>query len=264
VTPETPNLTIDATDDVRPGLGLAGLEHLRAFVEAGGTLIAAEDTAQLLVQRGFAPGVRVTDSGSLKVVGSVLQARFPDTSSPIADGLGDKLAVYSSEGMSFELSNSAFRGWSREEGERPTGRGGPDDADVVIGRPAPKPRADAAKVERWEARPLSAEEVRDNAFVIPEALRPRTLLRFGDADELLLSGLLEHGGDLAKRAAVVRAPLGQGQVVLFAINPIWRGETIGTHPLVWNALFAGNALGSKAQTPPAAPASATTASGGGS
>ncbi|HEV8241828.1 MAG TPA: M14 family zinc carboxypeptidase [Thermoanaerobaculia bacterium] len=250
VTPETPNLTIDATDDMRPGLGLTGLEHLRSFVEGGGTLIAAEDTAQLLVERGFAPGVRVADSGSLKVVGSVLQARFPDAASPIADGLGDALAVYSSEGMSFELSNAAFRGWSRNEGERPTGRGGPDDADLVIGRPAPKPRADAPKVERWEARPLSAEEVRDNPFVIPEALRPRTLLRFGDADELLLSGLLEHGGDLAKRAAVVRAPLGQGQVVLFAINPIWRGETIGTHPLVWNALLAGNALGGgKAQVP---------------
>ncbi|HET9768192.1 MAG TPA: M14 family zinc carboxypeptidase, partial [Thermoanaerobaculia bacterium] len=89
VTSETPNLTIDETDDMRPGLGLAGLLNLRAFVEQGGTLIAAEDAAQLLVERGFAPGVRVADSGSLKVVGSILQARFPDAASPIADGLGE-------------------------------------------------------------------------------------------------------------------------------------------------------------------------------
>src|SRR6185503_9995953 len=84
-TPETPNLTIDETDDMRPGLGLAGLLNLRTFVEKGGTLIAAEDAAQLLVERGFVPGVRVSDSGSLKVVGSILQARFPDAKSPIAD-----------------------------------------------------------------------------------------------------------------------------------------------------------------------------------
>ena len=256
VTPETPNLTIDETDDMRPGLGFAGLQNLYAFVAAGGTLIAAEDAAQLLIERGLAPGVRVADSGSVKVVGSILQARFPDAATPLADGLGDSLAVYSAEGMSFELSNAAFRGWSRPGGDRPTGRGGPKEEDSVIGRPAPPKRAEAPKVEAWEATPLSVEQTRDNPFVIPEALRPKTLLRFGDSDELLLSGLLEHGGDLAQKAAVVRAPLGKGQVVLFAINPIWRGETIGTHPLVWNALFAGEALGGKAVEAAPAPAPA--------
>ncbi|HET9766930.1 MAG TPA: hypothetical protein VFS60_08785, partial [Thermoanaerobaculia bacterium] len=166
---------------------------------------------------------------------------------------GESLAVYSAEGMSFELSNAAFRGWAPPGADRPTGRGGPKDEDLVIGRPAPSKRAEAPKVEPWEAAPLSAEQVRDNPFVIPDKLRPRTLLRFGDADELLLAGLLEHGGELAQKAAVVRVPLGKGQVVLFAINPIWRGETIGTHPLVWNTLLAGEALGGKpAETAPAA------------
>ena len=55
--------------------------------------------------------------------------------------------------------------------------------------------------------------------------------------ELLVSGLLDHGGDLARRAAVVDAPLGKGHILLFAINPIWRGSTIGSHPLVWNAIL---------------------------
>jgi len=242
-TAETPNLgRIDSTDDMRPGLGFAGLEHLRAFVAAGGTLVAAEDTAQLLVDHGFAPGVRVASSDGLKVVGSVLQARFPDPASPIADGLGEKLAVYSAEGMSFELSNAAAGGWSEDESDRPTGRGGAKEADLVIGRPAPTPLPEAPEVERWEARPLSIEESRRNPWVIPASQRPRTLLRFGDSDELLLSGLLEGGDGLAGRAAVVGVPLGQGQVVLFAINPVWRGETIATHPLVWNALLAGAAL----------------------
>ena len=44
------------------------------------------------------------------------------------------------------------------------------------------------------------------------------------------------------RAAVVESPLGKGRSLLFGINPNWRGATIGTHPLVWNALLAGAEL----------------------
>ena len=237
-TPETPNLgRIDSTDDQRPGLGWAGLQNLRRFVEEGGLLVAVEDTARLLITTGMAPGVRVASPGSLRVVGSVLDARFPDAKSPIADGLGDGLPVYSAEGLSFELSQAAVGGWAEEEGDRPTGRGGPKDTDVPQGRPPQPAQPTPPKVERWEARPLGVEELRRNPWVIPEALRPRTLLRFGDADDLLISGLLEHGGELAQRAAVVEVPLGKGHLLLFAINPLWRGATIGSHPLVWNAIL---------------------------
>jgi hypothetical protein len=237
-TPETPNLgKIASTDDERPGLGFAGLDHLRQFVEQGGLLIAVDDTARLLIETGMAPGVRVVDPKNLRVVGTVLDARFPDPKSPIIDGLGDRLSVYSADGLSFELSNSAIGGWVREEDDRPTGRGGPKDTDSTEGRTPQPPRPARAKVERWEARPLEVEELRNNPAVIPEALRPRTLVRFGDADDLLVSGLLEHGDQLARRAAVVEVPAGKGKILLFAINPIYRGSTIGSHPLVWNAIL---------------------------
>ncbi|HEX3553522.1 MAG TPA: M14 family zinc carboxypeptidase [Thermoanaerobaculia bacterium] len=243
-TPETPNLgKIDATDDQRPGLGYAGLDHLRQFVEQGGLLVAVDDTARLMIAAGLAPGVRVTNPKGLRVVGSVLDARFPDATSPVLDGLGDRLSVYSADGMSFELSNSAAGGWAQEEEDRPTGRGGPKDEDAPQGRPAQPPQPPRAKVERWEARPLETEELRNNPAVIPEALRPRTLVRFGDAGDLLVSGLLEHGDQLARRAAVVEVPLGKGHLLLFAINPIWRGSTIGSHPLVWNAILQHGSLG---------------------
>jgi hypothetical protein len=237
-TPETPNLgKFASTDDERPGLGFAGIDHLRQFVEQGGLLIAVDDTARLLIETGMTPGVRVADPKSLRVVGTVLDARFPDSKSPIIDGLGDRLSVYSADGLSFELSNSAIGGWVREEDDRPTGRGGPKDTDSTEGRTPQPPRPTRAKVERWEARPLEVEELRNNPAVIPEALRPRTLVRFGDADDLLVSGLLEHGDQLARRAAVVEVPAGKGKILLFAINPVYRGSTIGSHPLVWNAIL---------------------------
>ena len=90
--------------------------------------------------------------------------------------------------------------------------------------------------------PLNAEQARDNLFLIPENQRPRALLRFADSDNLLVSGLLDNGGSLAKHAAVVDARLGKGHVLLFAINPMWRAATIGSYPLVTNAILNFDAL----------------------
>jgi hypothetical protein len=36
---------------------------------------------------------------------------------------------------------------------------------------------------------------------------------------------------------VVDVPVGKGHVVLFANNPIYRGETIGSYALVFNAIM---------------------------
>jgi hypothetical protein len=63
-------------------------------------------------------------------------------------------------------------------------------------------------------------------------------VRWADANDLLVSGLLEHGDAMAQRAAVVQAHYGRGHVLLFASNPLWRGETIGSYALVLNALAA--------------------------
>jgi hypothetical protein len=238
-TPLTPNLGhIDSTPDMRPGLGEAGVAHLKDFVRAGGLLVTAEDTAQFAIDEGLAPGVSMTPHKALKVVGSVLEARFVDDPGPVAAGYGDRLALYSAEGRSFELSNLVAGGRklpNRKDYERPTGRGGPQDADIPQGRPWVAP-PELPEAKPWQALPLNEEQARNNPFVIPEPARPRVVLRFADAAHLLVSGLLDHGEEMAERAAVVDASYGQGHVLLFAGNPIWRGETIGSYGLVLNAI----------------------------
>jgi len=236
----TPNLgRIDSTDDMRPGLGLDGLAHLRSFVEQGGLLVTSLDTAQFAIDTGLAPGISVTRAKDVNVVGSVLRAKVVDATSPVVYGVDPDLAIYSADGMSFTISNSLVgdRRYAREKDyQRPTGRGGPDEEDLPQGRAAAmRPKLPEAKP--WEALPLNVEETRNNPFVIPEALRPQTIVRFGDADGLLVSGLLEGGHGVAQHAAVAEARLGSGHVLLFASDPIYRGETIGTYPLVWNALL---------------------------
>ena len=62
-------------------------------------------------------------------------------------------------------------------------------------------------------------------------------MRFDAQNTLLVSGLLEGGNDIAQRPVVVDVPVGKGHVVLFANNPIYRGETIGSYFLVFNTIL---------------------------
>jgi hypothetical protein len=79
--------------------------------------------------------------------------------------------------------------------------------------------------------------LRNPTYVIPPAFRPRVALRFSDQRDLLASGLLDGGSDIAQRPAVVDVPVEKGHVVLFANNPVYRGETIGSYPLVLNTIL---------------------------
>ena len=245
----TPNLgLIDSTPDIRPGLGETGLAHLHDFVAKGGLLIAAQDAAQFAIDSGLAPGVSVAPPAGVKVVGTILNTALVDTgnnpqndakTSAILAGYSTAPAVYSEEGMAFNVS-SLVTGDTRlrEEAKtpRPTGRGGADDPDVPQDRsfaaPPPLPKA-----KPWEPLPLTVEQTRNNPYVIPEQDRPEVLLRYADAKDLLVAGLLDHSESLAQHAAVVAAHLGSGTTLLFANNPLYRGETIGSYALVTNAIL---------------------------
>ncbi|WIG55450.1 MAG: hypothetical protein OJF61_001236 [Rhodanobacteraceae bacterium] len=235
----TPNLgRIDSTPDIRPGLGETGVANLKRFVAEGGLLVTSEDTARFAIDVGLAPGVSESKAGDLRVVGSVLRANLVDRNSPIAAGYDSSFALYSSSGMSFDVADQTIgnRGLvTAKDYQRPTGRGGPDDADMPEGRPYQAP-PELPDVKPWQAIPLNAEQARNNPFVIPRGDRPLVIARWADADDLLISGLLDNGGAMAGHAAVVDARYGKGHVLLFANNPIWRGETIGSYRMFFNAV----------------------------
>ncbi|MBS0381083.1 MAG: hypothetical protein JSR56_01510 [Proteobacteria bacterium] len=235
----TPNLgVIDSTPDVRPGLGQSGVANLKRFVADGGLLVTSEDTARFAIDIGLAPGVSVARPGDLRVVGSVLRADLVDKQSPMAAGYDDSFALYSSSGMSFNVANQTIgnRGiTTAKDYQRPTGRGGPDDVDVPEGRPFQQP-PELLDVKPWQAAPLNAEQARNNPFVIPANDRPKVIARWADAHHLLISGLLDNASGMAGHAAVVDARYGKGHVLLFANNPIWRGETIGSYRMFFNAV----------------------------
>ena len=73
--------------------------------------------------------------------------------------------------------------------------------------------------------------------ITAHSVTPNVALRFADQNQLLVSGLLQGGADIAQRPVVVDVPLEKGHVVLFGNNPVWRGSTIGTYAIVWNAIM---------------------------
>jgi hypothetical protein len=239
-TDATPNIgRIDSTDDMRPGLGWPGLANLQAFVRKGGLLITAMDTSNFAIHFGFTPGVAVQPAQRLRVTGSILRSKFVDAASPIAYGYGENLSVYCYEGPIFNLSNiNGGRGRRRasEDRDRPTGRGTVDDPDTPQDRAAAE-TPEEPRAEVWQALPTTDEQRRNGRFIIPPQYRPRVILRYGDAKDLLVSGLLDGGSEIAQHAAVIDVPVASGHVVLFSNNPIWRGETQGSYFLVFNAIL---------------------------
>jgi hypothetical protein len=90
----------------------------------------------------------------------------------------------------------------------------------------------------WQYALPTVEALKRNpANVIPPHFRPRVPLRYDAQTTLLVSGLLEGGADIAQRPVVVDVPVGKGHVVLFAANPIYRGETVGSYFMVFNTIL---------------------------
>jgi hypothetical protein len=241
-TPETPNLVgkNDATDDMRLGLGWDGVAKLQKFVNDGGVLLTVMDTAQFASGVGMTGGVSAASSEKIKIVGSVVGTRLVDGASPIAYGYSEKVAAYCDNGPVFSLSSIAGsrrrRKLGPEMGARPTGRGTKDDPDFAVGRLGAE-APDEQETKIWENPNVTEEQRHNNPRVIPPALRARVVLRYADTKDLLISGLVEGGGEIAQHPAVVDVPSGKGHVVMFSINPVWRGETQGTYSLVLNTVM---------------------------
>ncbi len=250
--PETPNIgTYAQTDDIRPGFQLEGLLHLRNFVQQGGVMVAATSSADFLITNNLARGVSSTKAGaSTRIVGSLLRSTIADEGSPIMYGIPANLAVFSDNGESINAGGGGGRGFGGGGGggggrgggagaSRATGRGTADDPDVIQGRPATLGTEPLGP-------PLAADSSgggRGSGITAPPEQRVRPLLRFAAQDKLLVSGLLDGGADVAGQTVVVDVPSEKGHYILFANNPIYRGETIGSYFMVFNAILNFDNLG---------------------
>jgi len=216
----------DTADDIRGGCGLEGVLHLKKFLNDGGLLITMGGSCELPVYYNLVHNVSLNRSQSAPS-GSVFLTERGDKVSPVLYGYGDTLGVYSadwylpfrmnvSNGGGGRFGGGGFGGG----GERASGRGDKDDKDVVQGRPPfEEPKE---------------EVTRD--YIPPEWPKDKVLLRFASADKCLISGGYGDIKGIAGSPALVLCPAGKGNVLLFGLNPAWRGETVGSYQLLMNAI----------------------------
>ncbi len=251
----TPNLGVqDETDDMRGGIELTGLVNLARFLEEGGVFVTIGNTSSFPAHFGLAQGVSIRTTSELWAPGGVFRTRIADAASPLAYGFGEELGVYFNRGPVFAGGGGGGGGFGGGAGEasplrpssdgsttaRRTGRGDVTEPDIVQGRPR---NMGAAGVEAFQAQQREEAEgaARGGGAAAAAAAGgsdTRVIARFpARPTELLISGGLVAGSEMANAPALVDAGYGDGHVVMFSFNPFWRGETLGSYGLLFNALM---------------------------
>jgi hypothetical protein len=262
-TTATPNLGSEtSTADMRGGLELQGVLNLKRFIEQGGTLVTLTNSSSLPIHFGMAGNIRVADTPNLWAPPGVFRVARSDASSPLAYGYGDELGVYFgqnrgpifTDGVRSPALAAARPGADGSTTARRSGRGGVDEQDVVQGRQRDLGEAGVAEFRRQQG---AGEEQQGfgggfGGQGMQAGPRARTIFRFAtEPANLLISGGLENGAELAHAPALVDVPLGRGHVVMFSFNPFWRSETLGSYALVFNALLHHGNLDAGQAVPPA-------------
>jgi hypothetical protein len=239
----TPNLgRQDSTDDMRGGIELEGVLHLRDFVKEGGLFITLTNSSSLPIHFGLAQAITIKQTNELWARGGVFQAEVADTSSPIAYGYDKDVGVYFNSSPVFALGSAGGRRFEYMQAgssDRVTGRGSKDDPDIPQGRAKDLGKETIEEFQKMQKdEQESEEEQRPSARGASARVRPRIVVRFTrDEKNLLISGGLSGGKELAGAPAVVDCKLGEGHVVMFSINPMWRHQTHGSFFLVFNAMM---------------------------
>jgi hypothetical protein len=80
-------------------------------------------------------------------------------------------------------------------------------------------------------------------FAVNEPRRNQVLMEFPGGKAGVLSGLMTTPDEVKHRPAIIDQPLGEGRILMFATNPIYRDQTFGEYRMLYNALFNYRQLG---------------------
>ena len=186
-------------DEYTGGVGKEGVENLKKFVEAGGTLVFLNRSSDFAIEQFNLPIRNVTKGLARKdfyIPGSILRTEL-DTTNPIANGMPKESIAWFEGGPAFELiqptTSTPIPGVETADMKRPTYIDEPRDARVVAKYPS-------------------------------------------DPKQILLSGWALGAEKIAGKAALVEITIGKGKIILFGFRPQYRGQSLATFPLLFNAI----------------------------
>lgn len=188
-------------DEYTGGVGKEGVENLRKFVEDGGTLVFLNRSSQFAIEQFNLPVKDVTRGLNRKdffIPGSILRTEL-DTTHPIAKGMPQQSIAWFENSPAFDIVR-------QETGDKRQETGALSPTSPVSGLMSP----------------VSAVRV--------IATYPK------DPKHILLSGWALGAEKIAGKAALVEFTIGKGKIVLFGFRPQYRGQSLATFPLLFNAI----------------------------
>ena len=214
-TAKTPSFgTPAASDDITGGVGWPGLGHLQEFVDSGGLLITLGNASMLPLEAGIVRGVR-RDSGGV-----------PRSSA----GGGAAAAAASQESVTRTPGAHVRVSFARPD--HPIAYGYPADSYVFR-----QNFALYAMPRRW-LRMAYCTTCLDG----PVDARSVVMQWGAGGRPFVVSGQAWGEDGLIGRPAILDSPVGNGHVVAFNFNPLYRDLNRGDHRLVWNAIMNWQAI----------------------
>jgi Zinc carboxypeptidase len=93
----------------------------------------------------------------------------------------------------------------------------------------------------------------DALLSVDRAEKERVLMEFPGGKASVLSGFMKGADEIKDQAAIINMPEGQGRVLMFATNPIWRWQNLGEFRMLYNAMFNWKNLGGSTGVSPQKP-----------
>ena len=216
-TPQTPSLgTPAASDDITGGIGWEGLAQIQQFIERGGLMITLGNGTMLPIEAGIVRGVR-RDSGGVPRSTAGGGASSSEAS---------REAVTRTPGAHVRVS------FARPD--HPIAYGYSSSTYVFRSNFAlysvPRRWLRMAYCETCLDGPIDARGV---------------VLQWGDpggSAPFLVSGQVWGEDNLIGRPAILDMPVGQGHVVAFNFNPLYRDSNRGDQRMLWNAIINWQAI----------------------
>lgn len=186
------------------GIGDTGVKALREFVEDGGTLVCLNRASEFAIEQFKLPVRDLSAGWSQKdffVPGSILQVEL-DTLDTIAAGMPKESIAWVEDSPVFE---------------------------VIPGSASVPPTM--SSIDRG-----SSPTVREGSAAEVPASNVRIIARYPSNKNPLLSGWLLGGNRIKGKAALVEVTIGKGRIILFGFRPQYRGQSLASYPLFFNAI----------------------------
>ncbi len=184
-------------DEYTGGVGKEGVENLKKFVEAGGTLVFLNRSSEFAIEQFNLPVNDVTKGLSRKdffIPGSILRTEL-DLTHPIAKGMPQQSIAWFENSPAFEVGQAVSLSSSATPSSDPTEAGQTNSLSYRIIATYPK-----------------------------------------DPKQILLSGWALGAEKIAGKAALVEFTIGKGKIILFGFRPQYRGQSLATFPLLFNSI----------------------------